>query len=166
MQTYVTDLNMRKNADNLDFRRLGQNRVEALDVLCLNLELSQYYRPAYWEFLVQRYSNHPVVHMWKGHGAYLHFYTYYLLKKWRKLGYSNAKCWPKWKEISILFPHNIAYYGGPPPWLTPEFVDMHRAYLIRKDPGYYRKIWPNVDESIPFVYPVTKETKNEQNICL
>lgn len=42
-----------------------------------------------------------------------------------------------------------------PPWIG--FEDFHRSHqsnLIRKDPEYYRPLFPNVPDDLPYIWPV------------
>lgn len=41
-----------------------------------------------------------------------------------------------------------------PPWLTDEFCLSHRSNLIRKNPDYYRPLWPDVPDNLPYIWPV------------
>src|SRR4051812_1091639 len=43
-----------------------------------------------------------------------------------------------------------------PPWLgDPDFHRSHQSALLRKDPSYYRPIFPGVPEDLPYVWPVS-----------
>ena len=44
--------------------------------------------------------------------------------------------------------------GELPPWLgDPDFHRSHRSALVRKDPGYYRPVFPEVPDDLPYVWP-------------
>src|SRR5690606_16168187 len=44
--------------------------------------------------------------------------------------------------------------GRLPPWLGWEALHRsHRAALVRKDPGYYGPLFPDVDPQMPYVWP-------------
>ena len=59
MQTFITDFDMAQNAKKLDDKRLGKQRIEALQIAnCLLVKES-------------RWKNHPAVKMWKGYERFL-----------------------------------------------------------------------------------------------
>jgi hypothetical protein len=42
-----------------------------------------------------------------------------------------------------------------PPWLGDEQLHRsHQSNLIRKDPGFYRPLFPDVPPDLPYVWPV------------
>ena len=42
----------------------------------------------------------------------------------------------------------------PPPWIDCEDVYIsHRSNLIRKDPEHYKHYWPDVPDSLEYVWP-------------
>lgn len=82
MQTFITDFNMAQNAKNLDNKRLGKQRVEALQIASCLLEKET------------RWRNHPAVKMWKGYESFLiRRYIITLFAEWSNVRiYKNEKC--------------------------------------------------------------------------
>lgn len=141
MQTFITDHDMDKNAKNLDYRRLGKQRVEALqiaEILILN-------RASSW-------SRHPAVKMWKGYEAFLmKVYIPAIMKEWMERGYANAKCASKHFELMKLVRHKSVVV---PSWLNDSFICSHRSNLVRKNPEIYGKLFPEVDDSLEYIWPM------------
>ena len=66
---------MERSAKALDNKRLGKQRVEALQILRANLGLTKGWR------------NHPAAVMWRGHEGYLYLYTNAMCMEWRQRGF-------------------------------------------------------------------------------
>lgn len=50
----------------------------------------------------------------------------------------------------------LARVAGLPPWLgDPVFHRSHRSSLIRKDPAFYRPLWPDDPDDLDYVWPVS-----------
>jgi hypothetical protein len=124
-----------KTAKALDRKRLGKQRVEAMQIVnALTTGQSGWY-------------NHPAVQMWKGYVEALKVYFNAISKEWVKRGYE----------------HNIGFYDVEdfkveyPPWLgDEEFHKSHRSNLLRKEPEYYRQFGWNVPDDLPYVWPGRK----------
>lgn len=117
MQTFLPYTNFRKCAEVLDYRRLGKQRVEAMQILqCLE-------KPTRWK-------NHPAVKMWEGYELALMVYTNEMITEWIKRGYKNTM---KFYKVE-----NCLY--SEPFWMGDERVhSSHRANLLRKDIDFYSK---------------------------
>lgn len=147
MQTFITDFNMAQNARNLDNKRLGKQRVEAIQILnCLLIEES-------------RWKTHPAVKMWKGHEEYLlRQYLLFIMLEWETRGFKNTKCvirreelykyFESKKELSNL--NNILK----PKWLTENFIESHRSNLLRKDYEFYIQKFPDTKLGLEYIWPV------------
>lgn len=147
MQTFITDTNMAISASYLDNKRLGKQRVEALQIFeCLIVKET-------------RWKNHPAVQMWKGFEGYLLYdYIIRILNEWELVRkFKNTKCIEKWYKYTSLV--NILNRQKPP-WITEKFIEAHRSNLIRKDPNYYKPLFPNTQEGLEYIWP-TKEKPNE-----
>ena len=144
MQTFITDFDMEQNAKNLDNKRLGKQRVEALQIAdCLLVKES-------------RWKNHPAVKMWKGYEGFLILeYLREILIEWEERGFKNEKCrehWGKFKNIIFNGDKKIIY--NEPFWLKSDFIETHRSNLIRKNREYYKKLFPNTKEGLEYIWPV------------
>ena len=145
MNTFITDFDMAQNARNLDDKRLGKQRVEALQIAeCLLIKKS-------------RWKNHPAVRMWRGYERYLiDPYLLFILNEWEHRRFKNWRCYEKYLHFKYIildgmtFPH----YVKRPPWITEEFIESHRSNLIRKKPEHYRPLFPHTKEGLEYIWPV------------
>jgi hypothetical protein len=49
----------------------------------------------------------------------------------------------------------LAAAGALPPWLEDEELHRsHRSALVRKDPDYYRPLFPDAPDDLPYLWPV------------
>jgi len=150
MQTFLPYDNFAASASVLDYRRLGKQRVEAKQILNVLLNPGA----------KKGWAHHPAVLMWKGYELLLMNYFDAMALEWEMRGYV----------------HNMGYYTdedryapgvgqGYPDWLrnNPPFHLSHKSNLVRKD-KYYRGVWPDVPDNLPYIWPVTIQTlKAEQN---
>nr|WP_205863321.1 MSMEG_6728 family protein [Planosporangium thailandense] len=130
----------------LDPRRLGKQRVEALQVLRALV------RPEYG------WKRHPAVRMWTGYEEALVRYGLEVCAVW------CAADRPDTCATSIA-----AEYAGPvrtqselavaselPPWLGREDLHLsHRSALVRKDPAWYRPLFGDISDDLPYVWPAS-----------
>ncbi len=127
---------MERNARNLDNRRLGKQRIEAIQILRTLLGISS-----------QGWKHHPIVKMWRGYEPYLlKVYLKAIMGEWAARGYCNEKCTNHVNELLPLVP------GEPvaPPWIDEPFMRSHRSNLVRKDPGFYRPRFPDIPADLPY----------------
>lgn len=140
MQTFITDFDMRKNASNLDNKRLGKQRVEALQIADIILN-----NKSAW-------SNHPAVKMWRGYEAYLLTdYTSSIMGEWNDRGFKNEKCYKRFRDLMVLIEDSEIIK---PIWITKKFITAHRSNLIRKNDEHYRKLWPDTPNNLSYIWPV------------
>ena len=119
MQTYLPYPSFQKSAECLDYKRLGNQRVEANQIL--NVLRNTPKKKSGWH-------NHPTVLMWKGYEQALEEYKNTMIIEWIKRGYKNTMVINKVEDF-------IA-----PPWLGKEsFHASHRSNLLRKNFEYYSK---------------------------
>ena len=130
MQTFLPYSNFNKTAEVLDWRRLGKQRVEGMQIIktILNPE-------------AKGWKNHPIVIMWTPYVQALQLYTNTMITEWIKRGYNNNM---KLYDISsIQFPH----------WLgNKEFHSSHRSNLLRKDTEYYSQFDWEEDSNLPYIW--------------
>lgn len=139
MQTFLTShdpdpvIAFVETARHLDYRRLGKQRVEALQILNTLQGKSN------------GWANHPAVRMWADYVPMLERYMNAMILEWQLRGYKNTM------ELRALS-------DAPPPvrpaWMTKDLVLSHRSNLLRKEPHYYRIFWPELPDNIPYVWPV------------
>ena len=131
MQTFLPFNSIEQTVKCLDWKRLGKQRVEALQILnCLSN------KSIGWK-------NHPAVKMWKGKEAFLGFYMNACLSEWMIRGYKNNM---------ILFEE--ASSENPPIWFGDDRVhSSHRSNLLRKDSVYYAKFGWSEPADLPYAWP-------------
>lgn len=154
MQTFLPYADFAASAAVLDAKRLGKQRVEALQVL-RSLRIPDY-----------GWKHHPVVKMWRGHEAALAAYGLAIVREWTGRGHADTCEALILDEVLQLTgkaappPTQDALDAGQlPPWLGDEALHAsHRAALIRKDPAYYRPRFRDadaLDPDAPYVWPVS-----------
>ena len=136
MQTFLPYEDFAECAKVLDYRRLGKQRVECLQILkALTL-------PSYgWQ-------NHPAVKMWRNHEQSLVDYSRAICLEWIKRGYKDT-CLDK-----IAAFHEARVVTPTPIWITKDLCLSHQSNLIRKDSAYYGPKFPDVPDNLPYVWPV------------
>lgn len=150
MQTFLPDPDFEATARLLDDRRLGKQRVEALQVLrALTRD------PYGWK-------NHPAVLMWAGYEEALVAYALAMCAEWRNRGHADtvaativedlrAAC----AVVEVRTQAELRSARALPPWLEDEALHhSHRSALVRKDPAHYRPLFPEVADDLPYVWPV------------
>jgi len=119
MQTFLPYSDFHKTAKVLDYRRLGKQRVEAMQIINVIDKINLGARCAW--------MGHPAVLMWVGYEQALKLYHNIMIVEWVRRGYNNNM-----KLMDI--PDNIEY----PHWLGDERLHRsHRSALLYKDFRYY-----------------------------
>lgn len=141
MQTFLPDPSFEASARCLDYRRLGKQRVEAKQLLlALGVHIGEHSPKGGW-------SNHPAARMWRGHEPALVRYGIAICEEWRRRGFKDTLL-PQFQDADLAM-------WILPPWLGDKaFHRSHQSNLIRKDPGYYQKLWPKVPSDLPYIWPV------------
>ena len=135
MQTFLPYPNIYKSLNCLDYRRLGNQRSEALMIL-RNITG----QPNSWR-------NHPAVRMWRGYPDALKLYMNMCIKLWIKRGYRNTM-----ELAKIDFSKKIEF----PPWFgDKKFHRAHRKSLLFKDETYYRRFFKREKPEIKYVWPIS-----------
>lgn len=130
MQTFLPYPSFVDSAKALDYRRLGKQRVE-----CMQL-LKALKNGGAW-------SNHPAARMWRGYEAALENYMAACIDEWISRGYKNTMS-AKIDNLCKL-----------PPWIGDDaFHASHRSNLLRKDSAYYAKFGWSESSSLPYIWPV------------
>jgi|TARA_R100000005_G_C4966631_1_gene181199 hypothetical protein len=115
MQTFMPYADIDKSVRCLDYRRLGKQRVEAMQT--------------YNQITKGKggYPHHPVNRMWKDYPDALAYYHNTCIDEWIDRGYNNTM-----KHI----PHIMNF--DMPDWIGDEKVHAsHRSNLLRKDYDFY-----------------------------
>jgi hypothetical protein len=149
VQTFLPYPGFAASARALDVRRLGKQRVEALQVL-RGLTVPGH-----------GWRHHPAVRMWTGFEEALVRYGVDVCEHWCAGGRRDT-C-----AATMLADLRTATGTGPPrpqtelaaanalpPWLgDPAFHRSHQSALVRKDPAHYAPLFPGVPDDLPYVWP-------------
>ncbi|WP_046471138.1 MSMEG_6728 family protein [Allosalinactinospora lopnorensis] len=154
MQTFLPYPDFTATAYVLDARRLGKQRVEALQVLRA-LTVAGY-----------GWRGHPAAGMWLGYEEALARYGLTVCDVWRSAGRADtcaatirADLEAATRVTAVRSQEEMAEAGELPPWLgDQEFHRSHQSALLRKDPGYYGRFFPGVPDDLPYVWPVSDRT--------
>lgn len=140
MQTFITDYNPNISAKSLDNKRLGKQRVEAIQIAdCLLTKET-------------RWKNHPAVKMWKGYEPFLiKVYLLSIINEWEARGFKNQKCADHWQRLYKKVKNQPIKY---PDWITKEFIEAHRSNLIRKNTEFYESKFPDTKYGLKYIWPV------------
>jgi hypothetical protein len=147
MQTFLPYSDFIDSAKCLDMKRLGKQRVEAWQ-LYLSLVNPDY-----------GWKQHPASKMWRGYEKALLIYGLNICHEWKKRGYKDSLFDKFRNEIDTKYEGNIIYPGciKYPHWLgNKEFHDSHKSNLIRKFPEYYGKLWLNIPDNLPYIWPIER----------
>ncbi|TYB48151.1 MSMEG_6728 family protein [Actinomadura chibensis] len=149
MQTFLPHADFAATARVLDQRRLGKQRVEALQIL-RGLMVPGY-----------GWRNHPAVRMWTGYEEALVRYGLEICRRWSGLGHRDTCAATLTRELAEASGRErprdqdrLADAGELPPWLgDPALHRSHRSALVRKDPAFYGPLFPGVPADLPYVWP-------------
>lgn len=131
MQTFLPYPDFGASVRCLDYRRLGKQRSEALQLL------SAIRNGGGW-------SHHPAARMWRGYEDALTLYMNCAIIEWVRRGFRN--------NMQIVTLHSGFVL---PEWLGREsFHASHRSNLLRKDPVYYGQFGWLEQPGLPYEWPV------------
>ncbi|MGW6862005.1 MSMEG_6728 family protein [Streptomyces xanthophaeus] len=149
MQTFLPFPSFDASAAVLDARRLGKQRVEAVQVL-RGLVVPGY-----------GWRRHPAVRMWAGYEEALVRYGLAICGAWTAEGRADTCAATLVQDFGARQPggvprtqEQLAADGDLPSWLgAPDFHRGHQSALVRKDPAFYRERFPGVPDDLPYVWP-------------
>ena len=164
MQTFVPYAVFEDTARVLDPKRLGKQRVEVIQIVrALTV-------PGY------AWSSHPAVLMWKGYEEALGRYGLTMCEVWSELGFADSCAATIVADLAAAGVDGIRGYDelraadALPPWLfDDELQRTHRSALVRKDPGHYGPLFPDVPPDLPYHWPhrspavVERERRRAEN---
>jgi len=143
MQTFLPYPCYKESVKCLDNKRLGKQRVEALQIL------KAIYVPDYG------WRHHPCVKMWKDYPQELMLYMNVCIDEWVIRGFNNTMSKSK------------LYSKDKPHWLGNEQLhNSHKSNLLRKDAEYYGKYNWKVTNDIEYYwcgYSKKEKEKHEEN---
>jgi hypothetical protein len=148
VQTFLPYPDFAASAAVLDDRRLGKQRVEAMQVLRAVTRMTY------------GWQRHPAVRMWSAHPEAVAAYGLAMCDEWvgrgradtcadaivddlAEAGQAPARSQGELARLHLL-----------PAWLGDQRLHRsHQAALVRKDPDRYRRLFPNVDPTTPYFWP-------------
>lgn len=136
MQTFLVDndLEFVTTMRCLDNKRLGKQRVEALQILNALQGRSR------------GWVSHPAVVMWRGYEEYLSYYHDRCIEEWKLRGFKNTM---PYKTLGQL----ESYVAIPHWWDDQRTFASHRSNLLRKDYTHYSQFnWKESDD-LPYHWP-------------
>lgn len=140
MQTFLPYADYGMSARALDYRRLGKQRVEGLQILNALQGLSK------------GWTQHPAARMWENHERHLLTYIAEVCSEWTLRGYQDT-------VMSKLPPLSRFKRSGAPWWLHNAALHAsHRSNLLRKDPTFYAQYQWTEPPTLPYWWP-TEHTK-------
>lgn len=132
MQTFLPYPDFYESLKCLDNRRLGKQRVEAMQLVNALEGNSKGWR------------NHPACLMWKGHIEALKTYHDIAIELWIARGFKNT--------MKLYGTNNYDY----PEWFNDkDFHASHRSNLLRKDFAHYSKFNWTEPINLEYIWPVT-----------
>jgi hypothetical protein len=139
MQTFLPFADFTRTAESLDWKRLGKQRVETMQVVKAITTGSGW-------------VNHPATKMWHGHLGSLVEYQRAVCHEWVDvLGYRDTCL-----EKTLALVEGVDLGAGSPAWLgRRDFHRSHQSNLVRKDPVYYSPLFPGVPPDLPYIWPST-----------
>ena len=141
MQTFLPYPSFKQSAAALDYRRLGKQRVEVLQLLN-SIKKVKAGEP------VKGWKNHPCRKMWHNYSNALVNYGLDICMEWKSRGY-NDTCYDK-----ILAHLDRNELIKMPSFLGNEkFHLSHKSMLIQKMPEYYKRQWPDVPGNLEYIWP-------------
>lgn len=130
MQTFLPYADFDKSAQCLDTKRLGKQRVEALQIL------RAIYIPDYG------WRHHPCTKMWKDYPHALQLYMNACIREWIKRGYKNTMQLAREDSFTVL-----------PNWLGNKQLHLsHKSNLLKKDSEFYSKYNWDVPNNVPYYW--------------
>jgi len=167
MQTFLPYPDFERSARALDTKRLGKQRVECVQVV------RALTTPGYG------WAAHPAVLMWKGYEEALGRYGLTCCDTWTGLGFGDtcaatiAADLRQARVTAVRSQAELADIGALPPWLGDDALHRsHQSSLVRKDPGHYGALFPDVPDDLPYVWPVRSpnvvaaEQRKARNVVL
>ena len=135
MQTFLPFPDFAACAKVLDYKRLGKQRVECLQLLQALTGQTQ------------GWVNHPAARMWRGYTDSLALYGITVCQEWRAKGYKDT-CLEKIMQFRTGMCLTPAWLGNL------EFHASHRAALLAKDYTFYSQYGWKETPKIEYVWPV------------
>lgn len=135
MQTFVPCSTFKRCAEVLDYRRLGKQRIEALQIE------NALIHGGGW-------ASHPAVLMWDGFIPALRQYRRAIILEWIARGYRNTMDIPRATRCTM------------PNWWNGSIHRSHRAALLYKDFHHYSRYWV-IQPELDYYWPISSRTRRK-----
>lgn len=122
MQTFLPYESFEKSARCLDYRRLGKQRVENMQIM-KTIATGR-----------KAWKNHPAVKMWQDYPWVLLEYQCAIVDEWTRRGYKDT-C--QSKTETILIESFLPCHASMPFWIGSQIHSTHRSNLFYKKPDFY-----------------------------
>lgn len=140
MQTFVPEITFEESARVLDYRRLGKQRVEVLQII-------QALTPVTGR-KTHGWRNHPATKMWQENVHGLAAYGVAICDEWVSRGYKDT-CRDK------IMSHVEADATDLPTWWGDSRIhDSHKSNLLRKNIEFYSQYDWDVPADTPYFWPI------------
>jgi hypothetical protein len=150
MQTFLPYDSFTKTAEVLDYRRLGKQRIEAMQIInaaeMRRLGIDRIYIVKEKRYKATGWYNHPATVTWENYIPALKHYCNLMIIEWIKRGYKNT----------------MSFYDINQPIVIPPFIGneklhaSHRSNLLRKDYKYYSQFGWTESPDMPYYWPDSK----------
>ena len=140
MQTFITSPNFKATAKMLDNKRLGKQRVEAMQIENTLRVLNEGIPASRAIGTSRGWISHPAVLMWRGFEKMLGAYKNAMIQEWIERGFKNTM---KFSEDTKFYVMPRWYSNGE---LLNRVIDSHRANLVRKNPEFYLPRFPEQEQ--------------------
>ena len=134
MQTFLPYADFKASAKCLDYKRLGKQRVEAMQI----------YNIVSGERTTGGWVNHPAVKMWRGYANALATYYNTIRAEWLYRGYNNTM-----PILKVTAPVEYPTFIG-----DNDFHDSHKSNLLRKDPEFYGQYLWEVPNNLAYIWEI------------
>lgn len=137
MQTFLPYPDFVASAKALDYRRLGKQRTECMQIL------KAMKSGGGW-------SSHPATVMWIGYEKTLVLYWLVMCREWKSRGYVDNQ-----EPLALAHLDTLAGVKAERPWWlgVPAFHASHRSNLLRKDADFFGVHGWTEDPTKPYLWP-------------
>ena len=130
MQVFLPLADLKASAQVLDYRRLGKQRVEAMQIINALLGRSN------------GWTTHPATLMWARNVSGLMAYHDFCIDEWIRRGYRNT-----------MQKFNVRVYSLPIWFGDERFHSSHRAALLHKDHEFYSRYDWSEEPALNYLWP-------------
>jgi hypothetical protein len=138
MQVFLPYSDVQRSLNTLDNKRLGKQRVEALQII-----KAIEGRPKLDGTPYKGWLNHPCVIMWRDNLDYLKWYYNFSIYEWVRRGFNNTMM-PEYIKTSLADTPAPNWCG------YDKFHDSHKSNLLRKDFIFYSRQGWDVNPNEPY----------------